>query len=323
MTQNSHKGNHDSHKGHSYKATIKALPETSEIEITSSIDAKEFAEAIAATLEDLRKEVSLPGFRKGAAPAKMVKDKIGESTLLAEAAEHAIGHAYGHILQDEKIDAIGHPQVTIKKIAEGNPLEFTIRTAILPVIEKLDYKKIAASENKKAKASTSEIAKVTDEDLAKAKEKDPEITKEDLEKQNEYRAKEKNRLSLIEAITKDISIVIPNVLIEGEVGQMLGQMRGDIERMGLSFADYLKHLKKTEEDLKKEWRPDAEKRVKLDLLVAHIANKEKIIPDADKVETEIKAVQGHYKDIDVHRARDYFRHLFTSQSVFEFLEKQD
>jgi len=306
-------------KHHSYKVTTKAFPESSEVEITSSIDAKEFAEAITATLEDLRKEVTLDGFRKGSAPAKIVREKIGESALLSEAAEHAIGHAYGHILQDEKIDAIGHPSVNITKLAEGNPLEFTIRTAVLPIIKDLDYKKIAATENKKVV----DVLSVTEEDIAKAKEKEPDVTKEDLEKQNQYRAKEKKRLALVEALSKNLSVVIPAVLVEGELSQMGAQMKADIERMGLSFTDYLKHLKKTEDEIKKEWRPDAEKRVRLDLLVAHIAQKEKIAPDADKVEAEIKAVQGHYKDIDVNRARDYFRHLFTSQAVFEFLEKQD
>lgn len=303
---------------HSYKAKIKHLKETSEVEIESSIEAKEFAEAIVHTLAELKKDLTLPGFRKGTAPEKLVRQTIGDAALLSEAAESAIGHAYLHILQDEKIDAIGSPKVSITKIAEGNDLEFTIVTAVVPKVDKLDYKKIAAEEN----AKPLEAVTVTDEELKKEQEKMPDLKKEDLASAKEYRAKEKKRLALVEALTKGIEVVVPQVLVESELTNMLAQMRGDIERMGLSFSEYLKHLKKSEDDLKSEWRTDAEKRVKLDIAIAHIAEKEKLSPDKEKVEKELAHVKEHHKDVDEARARSYFSHIFLNQAVFEFLEKQ-
>jgi len=305
-------------KHHSYKATVKKVPETSEIEIKSSVSADEFDAAIHETLLDIKEDVTIDGFRKGSAPEKMVRAKMGEANLLAEAAERAIGHAYGHILEAEKIDAIGSPKVSISKIAEGNDLEFTITTAVLPVIDSLDYKKVAKAENKKEVESV----EVTDDELAKEKEKAPEVTKEELVKAKEYRLKEKRRLALVDALTSEMEIIIPSVLIESELANMVAQMRGDIERMGLNFADYLKHLKKTEAELKSEWKKDAEKRVKLDLAISHIAEKEKLSPDADKVEKEVKHAAEHYKDIDLDRAKSYFSNMFLNQAVFEFLEAQ-
>jgi len=305
-------------KHHSYKSTIKNIPETSEIEIKSSVSADEFDAAIHETILEIKDDITIAGFRKGAAPEKMVREKIGEATLLSEAAERAIGHAYGHIIESEKLDVIGSPKVSISKIAEGNDLEFTITTAVIPVVEKFDYKKIA----KVANEGKTESVEVTDEELAKEKEKEPEVTKEALVQAKEYRAKEKKRLALVDALTKEMHIVIPQVLIESELGQMIAQMRGDIERMGLNFTDYLKHLKKTEAELKTEWKADAEKRVKLDLLIAHVAEKEKLAPDAEKVEKEVKHAQEHYKDIDLDRAKSYFSNMFLNQAVFEFLESQ-
>jgi trigger factor len=117
-------------------------------------------------------------------------------------------------------------------------------------------------------------------------------------------------------------VVVPEILVESELRQMLEQMKADIARMGLKFEDYLKHLAKTEEDLKKEWRKDALKRAKLDLAVAHIAKTEKISPDAEKIELEVKHAKEHYKEISEDRARGYFAHVFLNQAVFEFLEKQ-
>ncbi|MBI5134597.1 MAG: hypothetical protein HZA81_04455 [Candidatus Taylorbacteria bacterium] len=343
---------------HSYKATVKELADTCEVEIKSSIPAEEFEAAVKDTLSDLKKEVSLPGFRKGMAPEKVVREKIGEAALLAEAAEHAISHAYGHILEAEKIDAIGQPQVSITKIASGNPLEFTVRTAVVPKIAKFDYKAIAKREN----AKKTEPAEVTDADVEKAvedikknyarigkskgtdeKEKAPiELTDElvktwgefkdvadfksqlrkNLEAEKKQRLVEKRRIELVDALSKELEVAIPEVLVASELSRMKGQMSHDIERMGMKFDDYLKALKKTEDDLKKEWRPDAIKRVKLDLILDHVASVEKITADKARVETEVKHALEHHKDIPEENARNYFSQILLNQAVFEFLEKQ-
>ncbi|HVT75342.1 MAG TPA: trigger factor [Candidatus Paceibacterota bacterium] len=329
---------------HSYKASVKKLPATSEVEIKSEISAAEFGEAVKDVLSHIKKEIDLPGFRKGTAPEKLVREKVGDGALLKEAAEHAISHAYGHIIEAEKIDAIGYPKVSITKIAEGNPLEFTIVTAVVPEVKSFAYAKIAAKENgKKAEAVV-----VSDADLDKAIEdikkqtSTTEITDESVKKwgefkdvadfkaklktnlqaEKEHRASEKKRIELVDALTKELEVVVPEVLVESELGRMANQMSHDIERMGLKFDDYLKHLKKTPEDLKKEWRPDALKRVKLDLILSHVAKEEKIVADKAKVDAEVKHATEHHKDVDPARAQTYFEQIFLNQAVFEFLEKQ-
>ncbi len=335
---------HGKHAEHSYKASVKKIAATSEIEIKSEISAAEFAETVKATLADLRVEAEIPGFRKGTAPEKLIRQKIGDANLLREAAEHAISHAYGHILEAEKIDAIGYPKVSITKIAEGNALEFTVVAAVVPDLSEakgFDYKKIAVKEN----AKKAEPIEVSDADVEKALEdikknypeyeKSPEFKgaadfksklRENLRAEKEHRAMEKKRIGLIDALTEALDersgIVIPSVLVESELERMSEQMKHDVERMGLTFDDYLKHLKKTTEDLKKEWSSDALKRVKLDLILDHVAKTEKISADPAKVEAEVKHAREHHKDVDADRARSYFEHIFLNQAVFEFLEKQ-
>jgi FKBP-type peptidyl-prolyl cis-trans isomerase (trigger factor) len=335
---------------HSYKSEIKKFTDTGEVEIKSSISAEEFGEHVRDVLKDYSKEITLHGFRKGSAPERLVREKIGESALLSEAAENAISHAYGHIIDMEKIDAVGRPQVSITKIAEGNPLEFTLRTAVIPEIASFDYAKIAKSEN----AKKGEVIIVSDEDVEKALEnirkgrsvgeskevKLPELTdefakslgefkdvadlkskiKENLTHEKEHRAKEKKRLALIDEIADKVSAVIPRVMVESELDRMVGQMRHDIERMGLSFDEYLKHLKKSEADMRKEWGKDAEKKVKLDLALDHIAKTEKIVANKKKVDAEIEHIVKDHKDIDIERARMYFKHAFQTQAVFDYLE---
>jgi len=55
-------------------------------------------------------------------------------TIFEEMAELALPTSYVDILIDNKIDAIGKPEVHITKLAKGNPLEFKAVTAVVPEI---------------------------------------------------------------------------------------------------------------------------------------------------------------------------------------------
>jgi trigger factor len=78
----------------------------------------------------------------------MVLAQVGPLAVLEEQAERALALCYPEALKHHKIDALGYPQITLTKIAEGNPLGFTAVVAVLPDITLPDFKKIASSENK-------------------------------------------------------------------------------------------------------------------------------------------------------------------------------
>ena len=111
-------------------------------------------------------------------------------------------------------------------------------------------------------------------------------------------------------------------MIEGELGRTEAQFSADIERMGVKLDDYLKHAKKSAEDLRKEWRPMAEKKAKLQLILNEIAKVESIKPSKEEVEAEIKHILEHYKDADRERAEVYAETILTNEKVFQFLEDQ-
>lgn len=129
---------------------INPLPER-EVEILGAITQERMSDMREKALKKLREEVELPGFRKGNAPENLVAQKIGEARLLEEAAEMALQEEYPKIIDENKIDAIGRPEITITKLAPGNPLEFKIKTYLMPEVKLEDYKKIAKEINKKEK----------------------------------------------------------------------------------------------------------------------------------------------------------------------------
>lgn len=99
-------------------------------------------------------------------------------------------------------------------------------------------------------------------------------------------------------------------------------MESDITQMGLKFEDYLKHLNKTKEDLKKEFRNDAEKKAKAGLILNEISKAEKIVADEAQVAQEVAAILERYKDADPERARMHAENILTNEKIFQFLESQ-
>ena len=139
--------------------SIKKL-EKSRVELSGTVPAKQFETYRAKALASLADRVEIDGFRKGHVPADVLAKKVGDMGILESMAEFAIMDAYPKMLTEEKIDAIGRPEIHITKIANDNDLEFTVTTAVMPTVKLADAKKIASSENKHETT-----VEVTDEEI--------------------------------------------------------------------------------------------------------------------------------------------------------------
>jgi FKBP-type peptidyl-prolyl cis-trans isomerase (trigger factor) len=129
-----------------------------------------------------------------------------------------------------------------------------------------------------------------------------------------------HRAKLIDAIVDASSMELPQILIDSELSQMFAQMEEDIKRAGLKFDDYLEHIKKSKEDLVKEWSPMAEKRAKLQLVLNEIAKLEKMLPDEAQLESQVNQLLEQYKDADPHRVRVYVASVMQNEAVMQKLE---
>lgn len=112
---------------------VKKLP-TSRVEISVTLPWEEWKEELNHVAEHLAKEVKVSGFRPGKAPRAVLEKRYGKGVLVAEAAEHAVAHSYPKVLSDKEISAIGEPKVELKKLSEGETLEYSVVTAVLPAI---------------------------------------------------------------------------------------------------------------------------------------------------------------------------------------------
>jgi len=153
-------------------------------------------------------------------------------------------------------------------------------------------------------------------DIADFKEK----VKGQMLKEKEREEKDKRRSGIVEALISESEVELPDLLVDGEVDKMFEQFKGEIEHAGLSFEQYLKEIKKTAEDLKKEWRPSAERRVKMQLALHHIGTTNNIKADEAELAKETEVLLSMYKSADPARVRAYAESVLANEKVFEFLE---
>lgn len=139
----------------------KSLPE-SEVEWEGEIEASLLESEFEKSLRKIAENAELPGFRKGKAPHDMVLKKIGDMTILDDAAESVLDLTYADMVSELKLRVIGRPKVTITKIARNSSLGFRITVPVLPEIKLPNYKSIA-----KEIMSESDDLTITDEEVEK------------------------------------------------------------------------------------------------------------------------------------------------------------
>lgn len=310
---------------------IEKSPKSS-VTIKGELAEKEFSAYRPKALDILRTETKVDGFRPGNAPDNVVANKAGEEKVLFTMADLAIKDIYPKIIKDNKIDAIGRPSITITKLAPGNPLGFTILTATTPeftlpknyleigkkeitkiekpteVIEEEVLKaiEVARRQKKMSPAQDGKSSEKTElpplddsvakefgfKDLAEMKKR----VKENMTQVEENKYLDKKKSAVIKQLADQTNIDLPDILLESEIEKMLAELKGQIEASGLKFEDYLTHIKKSEEELKEIWKPDALTRVKAALIIEKIAEAEKIKATDAEINNEVDRLAKYYNE---------------------------
>lgn len=342
----------------SYTVSIKPLADTSEVEVIGEIATDSFTRYEPAVIAHFSKTATLPGFRTGHVPEKIVRERIGGDAILHEMAERAIADAYPKILDEHKLSPLGRPEVTLTKIAPGNPLGFKIRFGVMPTFTLPDYRALAAKVPRETVAvEESEIDTALEElrkrvarydnhknggeptqeipaellpvlddafaehvagvkTLAELREK----MRAGIVEEKDLRARSARRSKILDAIVGAVSIAVPPVVVAGETETLVAELKSDVERMGISFADYLKHAGKTEETLRNEVAPDATKRARIQFVLNAIAEKENILPDKTVLETETERLMSAYPNAEKSRVMIHVGTKLVNEQTLKLLE---
>src|SRR4051812_39762943 len=99
---------------------LKPLP-ASEVELTGEVPYEELATYREHAIKHLAEHMELPGFRPGKVPMDMALKKIGEQAALEEAVELFVKDFYPALVEAHELDAVGRPNISVTKLAVGNP----------------------------------------------------------------------------------------------------------------------------------------------------------------------------------------------------------
>ena len=102
---------------------------------------------------------------------------------------------------------------------------------------------------------------------------------------------------------------MPDALIEEEIDFMIETLKADLERKKMKFEQYLEQLKnagKDMSDIRKEYAPEAEKRVKLRLVLAHLFKEKNIEVSEDEIDQEIERMTEFYPEAKRGEVKEHY-----------------
>lgn len=150
--------------------------------------------------------------------------------------------------------------------------------------------------------------------------------KERLDTQNTDKAKYETEEEAIKTVCENTKIDIPNGMIEMEIDNMIHDMEHRLQYQGLNLSQYLQIMGKTEEDMKSEFKEQAEKSVKSKLVLEAIVKAEKIEANPDEVTEKIKEMAAQYgrkeeELIENTQLQDYIAESLKSEKAIDFIVK--
>ncbi len=121
--------------------------------LTIEVSAEEFDAAMEKAYQKNKGKITLPGFRRGKAPRKMIEKMYGAGIFYEDAANELIPGAYSRAADECGEEVVSQPQIDVVQIEEGKPFIFTAEVALKPEVTLGEYKGL---EVEKAEVSVSE-----------------------------------------------------------------------------------------------------------------------------------------------------------------------
>jgi trigger factor len=409
----------------------------STVKLEIELPPERLTRAVGESVRHLSRRTRVPGFRPGKAPRVVLERVLGPGSVLDDAVEHLVEHAYREALLEQGILPLANADVEVVQAEEGKPLRFTATVPIRPEVQLGDYRNfnfrpdieriddarvdtvieelrdqnatlapveergamsgdyavigfIGTRDGKPFDGGTAErmplilgeerlipgfedhltglrvgestefdiafpaeyadealagheahfrvevkelrdkVLPDADDEFARSMGDYPDLAalrveiRERLERNALDRARHEFADRIIEYAVANATIELPDVLVDQEVEVLHDELRSSLARQGISEEAYLKVVEKTDADLHAEFRPNAEKRVRVLLTLGKVAEVEGVtISDAD-VEAEIARARERYgsdpkliRYFDSERGRNYIRSSLRRSRVVE------
>ena len=230
--------------------------------------------------------------------------EIGSKTFIPGFEDQVIGMK----VDEEKDINVKFPEEYFSKELAGKDATFKVK------LHEIKVKELPTIDDEFAK-DVSEFDTLKD---LKASIKDRLV--EDKKNQAKYQLES----DAIKAVSDNTKIDIPSGMIETEIDNMLKEIDGRLAYQGLNLEQYLKMINKSEDDLRKEYEPQAAESVKTRLVLEAIVKEEKIEATDKDVEAKVKEMAANYgrkedELLNNENLKEYLRNNITTEKAIQFI----
>ena len=124
--------------------------------LTIEVSAEELEKAIEGAYQKNKNKISIPGFRKGKAPRKMIEQMYGKGIFLEDAANALIPEHYSKAVEECELEIVSQPEIAVTQAEPGKAFIFTAEVAVKPEVTLGEYKGVEVPKSE---------TEVTDEDV--------------------------------------------------------------------------------------------------------------------------------------------------------------
>ena len=165
------------------------------------------------------------------------------------------------------------------------------------------------------------------ENVAQLREK----LKENLMMEAEQKAKESAEIELLEKLVDGTKFgEAPDILVNEEIRRMIAELEHGVEEQGMKWDDYLSSLKKTRDELKLEFVPQALRRIQTAVLIKQFAKKQEITTNEEDIDKEVDRILEQLRKDDVEtrervaspQYREYIAIQLRNRKTIEWLKEQ-
>jgi len=137
------------------KSAVETLNPT-RVRLTVEVPFEELKPSLDAAYRRIAQQVTVPGFRKGKVPPRIIDQRFGREVVLNEAVNEALPQFYGRAIEQNSVKVLGQPEVDVTEFNDGRELKFTAEVDVQPEVELPEYDDIEV---------TVDDATLTDEDV--------------------------------------------------------------------------------------------------------------------------------------------------------------
>lgn len=147
---------------------------------------------------------------------------------------------------------------------------------------------------------------------------------EGIQEEKDRAEGERIRSLMLKNIADKVTVDLPESVVEGELQAMLHDLKHQCEDHGLPFEEYLKQVKKTEEELTKELRKNASIKARADLILKTISKEQKFAANEDELNVAIaevlRSLGEETSDLNNDEIKIYAKEMVIRRKTWAYLE---